>query len=317
MNIAIALNRKYYRYTYVFLTSLCKHHPCGSLFLHILHNDLTETEKQGLTQLLTAYGHDLTFYSIMREDFPAGLPVNDMWTLETYFRLKLIDLLPEHVDRLLYLDVDIIVNQNLEELYNTDFEGNDFIACADMGSTGAFTDIRGKLFNDRIAAGYQYFNAGVMLWNLSLLRHRYSFSFYMNLAEELNFQILAPDQDLLNYAHYGHIKYADEYRYNLWGRHSYNCGIHYQQARDEAAIIHYTGYKPWDGQYVHYDIEQIWWDYASQTPFYTELMEEFLHGVLNNPLINDTLQQMSDEKAQLIQELTKTRQLCQKLSALL
>lgn len=29
------------------------------------------------------------------------------------------------------------------------------------------------------------------------------------------------------------------------------------------------------------------------------------------------LQQMSDEKAQLIQELTKTRQLCQKLSALL
>ena len=285
--------------------------------MHFLHNDLTAEEMNGLTDILTAHNHKASFYHITREDFPEELPVNDMWTLETYFRLKLIDLMPTSIDRLLYLDVDVIVNHNLEEFYYMDFEENDFIACADMGCGDGFTDIRGKLFNERMSAGYQYFNAGIMLWNLEALRGRYSFDFYMQLALELNYEILAPDQDLLNYAHYGHIKYADEYRYNLWGRNAYNCGVRYNQAKNEASIIHYTGYKPWSGQYVHYDIEQIWWDYAAQTPFYQELMEEFLTAALSNPIINDTMEQLSHEKQELLQELQKTQQLCNRLASML
>ena len=317
MHIAIALNQKYYRYTYVFLTSLCAHHEEGSLYLHILHNDLTETEINGFTQLLNSHGHQIAFYHISRADFPPELPVTEAWPLEAYFRLKLVDILPSWVDRLLYLDVDIIVTNNLRELYDLDFEGMDFVVCADMGVTGFFTDIRSKLFNQRISAGYRYFNSGVMLWNLKKLRTQYTFEFYMQLIKELHFEVLAPDQDLLNYAHYDCLKYADEYKYNLFARHSYNCGIRYQQAKNEAAIIHYTGFKPWSGQYVHYDIEQIWWDYAAMTPFYHELLEEFTHAAINNPLVNDTMQQAFDEKDKLMQELHKSQLLCQKLASLL
>lgn len=317
MNIAVSLNKKYYRYTYVMLTSLYRNHPKSSISLYVLHNDLGSEEQNGLSNLTRKYENQIAFLPIRREDFPEALPVNEMWSLETYFRLKLPDILPVMVDRLLYLDVDIIVNRNLSALYDMDFEDKYFVVCKDLGVNGPFSDIRGELFNPLIEKGYQYFNAGVMLWNMTALRGKYAFHYYMQLAQKLDYRILAPDQDLLNYTHCDQVKYADEYKFNLWGRLAFNFDIHYEQVKKEAFILHYTGFKPWSGQYVHYDIEKLWWDYAKLTPFYHELLEEFTEAVLTVPLINDTIQQLSSEKNILLQELTKSQALCRQLSALL
>lgn len=313
MNIGIALNQKYLRYTYVMLTSLFCHHEKKTIHLYVLHNDLTNEGQAALRYLATEYENHISFLLVDKNIFPSELPKNDSWTLETYFRLMLTDLIPKSVDRLLYLDVDTIINQNLSTFYNSDFENMLFIACKDMASNGLFTDIRAAYFNQHIKAGYQYFNAGVMLWNMESIRRKYHFKDYMELCQKLKFQVFAPDQDLLNYMHMGQLLYADEYTYNLFARLAYNYNIHYEQVKKECAILHYTGHKPWCGKTVHYDIEKIWWDYAKMTPFYNELLEEFVLTAITDPSIYNTMRELSNDKTKLLTELKKCNELCKQL----
>lgn len=229
----------------------------------------------------------------------------------------LLDILPEDIDRLLYLDVDIIIDKSLTGLYNTDFEDAFFCACKDMTVDFPTKDSSDDIFKEHIAAGFTYFNAGMMLWNIAVLREKYSFRKYMELAKALDYKMLAPDQDLLNYMHVGQIKFADEYTYDLFSRMAYNSGVHYEDVKRETAIIHYAGMKPWEDRYIHYDIEKLWWEYAKEIPFYHELLEEFVLDCVASPLIYDTMNTLSGEKRALSAELSKSNALCKKLAAML
>lgn len=313
INVATALNSHYMRYTYVMLTSLFVNQTDADIHVYLLHSDLSDREQECLQSLARSYGHTIHYLPISRESFPTALPTTQQWSLETYFRLLLLDILPDEIDRLLYLDVDMIVNKPIAELYQTDFEGACFCACRDMTTTLPVSDIRDEIFIEQIAAGFTYFNAGVMLWNVAALRGKYSFKDYMELAKKLEYKMLAPDQDLLNYMHWKQVKFVDERQYNLFSKKSYNDGMRYEQVKKETTIIHFAGMKPWEGKFVHYDIEKLWWDYAKQTPFYVELMEEFLQDCLGDPLVHNTMLSLSEEKRKLVAELQKSAGLCKQL----
>lgn len=314
INVAAALNSKYMRYTYVMLTSLFVNEPDSHIRVFILHNDLTENDKGALENLVKQYGNEIVFLHIAKVDFPVELPTTEMWSLETYFRLMLLDVLPDDVEKLLYIDVDIIINKPIKFLYDTDFEGKNFCVCKDMTAMMPFGDSRDEIFKSYFDNGFVYFNAGLMLWNVAKLREEgYSFEKYMELAKELEYKMLAPDQDLLNYMHWNQVKFVDEYQYDLFSRMAYNTGIHYEDVKQETTIVHYAGMKPWEGEYLHYDIEQLWWDYAKMTPFYHELLEEFLWANLNKPVVYDMVMRMSQEKRQLKEELDKSVEMCRRM----
>lgn len=317
INVATALNSRYMRYTYVMLTSLFINQPNVSIHVYLLQSDLSACDKDALQTLAQTYHQHIHFLLINKEAFPALLPTTSAWSLETYYRLMLLDILPEDVDRLLYLDVDMIINKPVIDLYFTDFDNYYFCACRDMTITFPFPDIRNEIFKEHIAQGFTYFNAGLMLWNIEELRKKYNFNSYMKLAKSLNYQLLAPDQDLLNFLHWKQVKFLDEYQYNLFSKMAYNNGIHYEEVKKETTVIHFAGMKPWEGKFVHYDIEQLWWDYAKLTPFYNELMEEFICSCINDPLVADTISSLSNEKRILNDELMKSSSLCKKLLTLL
>lgn len=318
MNIAVALNSKYMRYTYVMLTSLFVNNADTEIRVFVLHNDLTDSDRKKLQGLAKRCGNEMVFLHIDKADFPKELPTTEAWTIETYFRLLLLDVLPQEIDRLLYIDVDMIVNKPLEELYATDFEGKNFCVCPDMTMVFPFPQLHTEMFAEQIRNGFTYFNAGLMLWNVTKLRREgYCFARYMELAKQLQYKLLAPDQDLLNYMHWDQVKYLDEYQYDLFSRLAYNKDVHYEEVKNATAIIHYAGMKPWEGEYIHYDIEQLWWDYAKKTPFYYELMEEFLWANLNKPVVYDMVTAMSEEKRQMKAELDKSVEVCRKLMQLL
>lgn len=318
MNIVTALNSKYVRYAYVMLTSLFQNNSEAEIFVFLLHSGLTSSEQEVLTALGAKYRQTVSFIKIDRGDFPTSLPTTQMWSLETYFRLKLLDVIPEEIDRLLYLDVDMIIDKPLYELYTADFEGAFFCVCRDMSAVLPFPDSRNNIFQEQIRGGdFTYFNAGMMLWNIDELRGRYCFEDYMRLAEELDYRMVAPDQDLLNFMHWKQVKFLDEYKYNLFSKMAYNHDVHYEDVKRETCIIHFAGMKPWEGEYIHYDIEKLWWNYAKLTPFYAELLEEFVLACLTVPTVYNTMLQMMNEKNDLQAELAKSRELCQKLYTLI
>ena len=155
-----------------------------------------------------------------------------------------------------------------------------------------------------------------MLLNIENMRGKYNLAYYLKTAEELEYRMLAPDQDILNYVHWNEAKIIDATRYNLFARLAYNHDIHYEEVKEQVAIIHFPGYKPWKGASLHFDIEQLWWDYAKMTPFYVEFMEEYLADSIGNPFIFNTMEKLSEEKMKLTEELNKSVALCQKLYAL-
>lgn len=106
-----------------------------------------------------------------RRDAFAGLPLWGRMSIATYDKLAIARWLPESVERVLWLDADLLVLTDLAELWRTPL--GDAVA-------GATQDARVPTFGSRfgvaahaalgLAADDKYFNAGVMLIDLRAWR---------------------------------------------------------------------------------------------------------------------------------------------------
>ena len=189
MNIATALNRKYLEYTAVMLCSLCENNH-EHIDAYILHSELTDKDINTLKNSLSKY--DITIIPLMinRSDFDTRLPRNSQWSIETYYRLMLMDILPDNIDRILYLDVDLIINGSVEEFYHVDFKGDEVIVADDSNgkrSRDTFGSKQAEMFKDMLDNGFRYFNAGVMLFNVQEIRKIHNFNTYMKAVEEWDY----------------------------------------------------------------------------------------------------------------------------------
>lgn len=312
VNIATSLNSKYVRYAYVMLTSFfVNQFKNRDIHIYILYSYLTEEDKERLASLVKFYSGTVHWLLIDKERF-FEFKTTDDWSAEAYYRLFLLDILPEDVDRLLYLDVDIIVNKPLDELYYMDFEENMICACKDI-CEAPFGDDRDVIFEEQIKKDFIYFCSGVLLLNIREMRRNYCFEDYLNLAQQLEYKLVAPDQDILNYMHWQETKYVDPSQYNLFAWVAYTNNIHYLEVKERTAIIHFSGPKPWAGKNIRYDIEQLWWDYAKKTPFYFELLEECLREAIHDPMIYLEIESLKEQAKYLAKGLTESTKLCKRI----
>ena len=94
--------------------------------------------------------------------------------------------------------------------------------------------------------------------------------------------------------------------YNLPARTAYTAhNLHYETVRTQAAIVHFCGSKPWEGNCFHCDIEQLWWDYAKDVPFYEDLMEHTLHEIVTDPTVINYISNLRLEHKQLLDIIEK------------
>ena len=76
--------------------------------------------------------------------------------------------------------------------------------------------------------------------------------------------------------------------------------MRYERVKNETAIVHYAGYKPWDSaSHVHYDIEKLWWDYAKLVPQYKELMETYIEESIMDSYMYDLVYNLLNENKDL------------------
>jgi lipopolysaccharide biosynthesis glycosyltransferase len=305
------------RYAYVMLTSLLENQESDvEIHVYILYSDLLREEMESIQTLFEKNNGFVHYIYIDKNNLPESLPVTENWSLEAYYRLFMMDVLPKEVDRIIYLDVDIIILRSLKEMYHTDLGDNLIGACKDCCEK-PFGDDRDIIFNEHMKKEFTYVSSGVLLLDLTKLRQKYKPEDYFKLAEKMEYKLLAPDQDLLNYMHWNEISLLDGNKYNFFAKVAYNHDIHYNEVKGYVTIVHYIGCKPWEGQYVHYDIEQLWWDYAKKTPYYIELMEEYIKESIGNPLIYDTMCQLHEEKISLSDQLAKSLDAIKQLMAVL
>lgn len=268
MHVVMAFNHSYVVYAAVMLQSLYENNPLCGICVHVLQCELSEMDRSLLQGQAQESGNEVLFYDCRREWLPQECMVTQEWSLEAYFRLFMTDVLPEEVDRVLYLDVDIIVNRPLYEFYFMDMRGYDLVACRDFSLVlkEGFEDKRKDLFARQEAGGdFVYFNSGVMLVDMGRLRGKVCGADYLRTVEELEGRLLAPDQDILNIKHWGHVGLVDEYRYDLFQ----GClkDLTPEEVKQQVSIIHYAGPKPWRVADVNIHAHRMWWEYAGRVVF--------------------------------------------------
>lgn len=183
-------------------------------------------------------------------------------------------MLPQNVERILYLDADMLIKKELTEVYETPMrETCPFVVCDDIEGH-ARGSYKSTLDRAGIPHNYQYFNAGFMLMNLNYLRKRNSIGYILDAFYREHKRYPFPDQDILNHMYYDKVQFVPWALYNLppeWWKidvealskgiirfASYsdmnNPSVNQKerfvdatlQIRDNAYIIHYMSFlKPW------------------------------------------------------------------------
>lgn len=162
--IACATDDLYAPHCATMLRSLLAHTPAASVRIHVLHGGaLSPDHRAGLEKLVTATGASLQWLEIAPAQL-AGFP-SGRFHVACWYRVLLPLLLPD-VSRILYLDSDALVLDDLSSLWNTDLRGNLF---------GAVVNPLYPFMPNRIAAlgldrADEYLNSGVMLMDLDRMR---------------------------------------------------------------------------------------------------------------------------------------------------
>lgn len=252
MNLLFCIDRKFIPLLLSCLHSIALRGGAEAYHAYVLHSDLTEEDKEYLQD---SVDQKLTFHFIpVPLELFAGFPETKRYPVQIYYRLAAPLLLPECLDRVLYLDVDTVIINSLSELDATDFEGNYFAACT---HTREFLQ-KVNQFRLQTGEGVPYINTGVMLMNLPLLRRNLDLDAIRQYALEHQFSLILPDQDILTALYGDKVKILDSLRYNLSDRtlSAYNADFKNEKidlawVRQNSVIIHYFGKnKPWGPYYI-------------------------------------------------------------------
>lgn len=251
MNLLFCINRNFVPLLIHCVQSVIKSGTVSQYQIYILHSDLTEQDQNKISRCIGTRA-EFHFISVDPEIF-AGFPETERYPTQIYYRLAAPLLLPEELDRVLYLDVDTVVINPLDELYIEPFEGNYFLACTHTRKfLTEFNKLRLGVHKD-----VPYVNTGVMLYNLTALRERIHLEEIQEYATRKMRSFLLPDQDILMALYGDKVKLVDTMRYNLSDRilSFYNADPRNEKrdlewVRKNTVVIHYCGKnKPWKENY--------------------------------------------------------------------
>lgn len=252
MNILVTLNSNYIKPLKVMLKSMFLNNPDDTFTVYLMHSRLSEREVEDIRGFAENGGSRLENLQIGDDEF-ADAPVLLHYSKEMYFRLLAYKTLPETINRILYLDPDILVINPISDLYNTDIDHYLYAAAYhDLVPVREINKIR--LYPYKIEA---YHNSGVLLMNLELLRSEADDKEICGFIEENRLKLIMPDQDILNAVYAKRIKSLDEKLYNYDTRYynyyklTSNGEFDMDGIINHTMILHFCGKrKPWQKQYT-------------------------------------------------------------------
>ncbi len=220
----------------VALVSLLTNNRRHRFRIHVvLDRELPEAQAK-LSAMVQLFGNaELRFVPLQRTAFEE-LPAFRHFSHAIYLRLLAAELLPE-VDRVLYLDCDLVVCADIGALWQVDLG-----ACPVAGAP--------DMFMERQADAYV--NSGVLLLDLDRWRAEGAGAACLRYISKHDAQLTYPDQDAINAVFAGRIHILP-LRWNWQARMAEAGAValgltrqEFQYIRRNPGIVHYTtGSKPW------------------------------------------------------------------------
>ena len=283
MNVLFACDNGIAKYVPVLIISIMENHPEENVAFYLMHSSISAENLGFIRDTVRKYKNGSLYEIVPPESYvdcfkDVGARYRMRWPKECFYYLLAHTLLPAALERILYLDVDIIVNGDMRPFYYSDFEGKP-ITVVELRSLEQVARLRLNPSYDVGFIASERFNSGVVLMNLVYFRNHINRGFYDKLVASYRargvLQSLFADQGVANAAFHMDAKYADK-RYH---------GIH--EVNENTVIYHAGGHpnKPWavrhDGasqwtahlgaQKGEAQMNRIWWKYAEMSPNYDRL----------------------------------------------
>lgn len=269
MNILLSANEKYYIATKVMLASLLQNNSFEKHIIYFMYTSIPEKKIHALKHFVEQDNRASFVPIYVSKKCFLDLPINHHFSIETYFRFLAQEVIPDTEDRVLWLDVDMIVHKSIKDLYYLDFEGNYLIVAKSINKNP-------QELLDKLGCPYGtvYFNAGMILFNLELMRNTMTpkdfFVYYENNKDRITWL----DQDILNAMFALKTKVVDYrvYNYQMFCNTVFShdeC----EKIKYHTAIFHYIGEnKPW---HLHYGncFGAYWKYYAKKSLTLREQLE--------------------------------------------
>ena len=246
--------------------------------IHLLIDDTVIPNKHWFEELCAEFDSPLSFYdNVTVPDDVVGLYPNGRvgnYTQASLFRMCLHEQLPEEVEKVIYLDCDIIVERDIADFWN--LELSDAWAVATHDSERRWSSRKKEYYLKALNIPEErYFNSGVLLMNLKALREASKdenifWKAYKELSAQfssLKFQVY--DQDLLNYMlcnDHDKLKLVDadfNYELCLWDRRFMRL------EEMKGKILHYAALKPWE---KFFPATLAYWKYYAKSPWRDEVL---------------------------------------------
>lgn len=285
--IVLAFDNNYVPVSAVFIRSLVASKNARSIYkIYIIADRIHPVERIRLENIVSSFDSvSLYFLDAHSESFSAGINPDRHSTASTFFRLKLPSLFP-HLDRVIYLDTDMICNVDLAELMSMDVSNYFYAAALDINHIRGLWE--GHWQRDYYTSQLQwpeahvtrYKQAGVILFNLEKMRIEGIEDLLLSLIDR-NFRLM--DQDILNIAVPVDEVLQLDFKWNLLtsyrtiksSRDRLPSELYeaYMSAYEDPAIVHFGGTKkPWNSSGDGTSLHQLFWRHAKETDFYTQLL---------------------------------------------
>lgn len=216
----------------------------------------TENERK-LKDLAHSMGGELSVCIMDREvvsQFPMPSFMSSHISIATYYRLFVERVLPKTIDRVIYMDCDIVVRGSLQPLFEIEMAekaiGAVFQCCEWAQSNNSYCRLG-------YSEEYGYFNAGLLLINLDYWRNNgvtdQLFGFIKNNYDRIH----SHDQDVLNAVLHKYVTPLD-YTWNCLPsffekeRYTFPLFVDYSKTNNDPLVIHFVSKpKPWQRECKH------------------------------------------------------------------
>lgn len=214
----------------------------ADLVFHLLHRPLAPEHRADLDRIVDEFEATLVYYDLDRApvfaDIAARMPYNKRLTNIVYARLVIDRILPDQIERVLYLDCDMLIKAPLETLFERDLNGHPIAAAPEpfaVRITGGRDLIRNR---DIFDPADPYFNAGLILIDLRQWREADILGRLEAALADGTMARIYYDQDFLNLVFKNQWLVLERAWNVIDARHAHEPL--------DCRILHYTGErKPW------------------------------------------------------------------------
>ena len=255
-HIALCVNDTYVEYIAPCILSIVKNNNPDNLCIHVLSDFISDKMRRRLLNVVLDYNSKLIQIHIVNDSILRGL--KDTWTIYTWYRVLLPEILESDVHRVLYLDADVLVAGNIEDMFCLDMTNKAIAGTIDFQSKDPVTYKRCGYEQEK-----QYVCAGIMLMNLDYWREHDIANKVIQWGRDNNDRIKFPDQDAINYIcrdakillplkyDIVDVFFHDDYYYK-------NYPQELQECVESPVIIHYAGQAPWVVELSNHLLQDEW-----------------------------------------------------------